>query len=90
VSLGGLGDDWATAATEDSTIATTIGNTAQDRAERALWRVWLPTLLAAAAAATAVTAVRIGRTSSTNEERQHPNDEDNHDATARSDEIGVA
>ncbi|MET0699416.1 MAG: iron uptake transporter permease EfeU [Mycobacterium sp.] len=75
VSLGSLGDDWATAPAEDSAIDAAIGHAAQDRAERALWRVWLPILLAAAAAVTAVAAVRAGRYSPTNEERQHNNDE---------------
>jgi high-affinity iron transporter len=75
VSLGNLGDDWATAPTEDRAVGATIGHAARDRADRALWRVWLPILLAAAAAVTAVTAVRTGRHCPTNEERQHNNDE---------------
>jgi high-affinity iron transporter len=87
VSLGGLGDDWTTAPTEDSAIGATIGHAAQDRAERALWRVWLPILLAAAAAVTAVIAVRTGRHSPTNEERQH--NYDDHASPANPDEIRV-
>jgi high-affinity iron transporter len=89
VSLGSLGDDWATAPADDNAVAATIVRSAQDRAERALWRSWLPILLAAAAAVTAVTAVRTGRSFPTSEERQH-NNHDGHDETARTDEINVA
>jgi high-affinity iron transporter len=72
VSLGSLGDDWAT--TDDAAVTKAITDAAADGAERALWRVWLPILLAAAAAATAACAVRAGRNSPKNEERQHNND----------------
>jgi high-affinity iron transporter len=73
VSLGSLGDDWAT--TDDAAVTKAITDAGGDRAERALWRVWLPILLAAAAAATAACAVRAGRISPKNEERQHNNDQ---------------
>jgi high-affinity iron transporter len=65
VSLGGLGDDWATAPADDAAAVATIGRSATDQSERVLWRVWLPILLAAAAAVTAVAAVRAGRNSPT-------------------------
>ena len=84
VSVGSLGTDWATSAAVDKAIATSITGTADDRAERVLWRIWLPQLLAAAAAATVVLAVRAGRGSSTNEERQQNNEQ-----PAPSGEIGV-
>jgi high-affinity iron transporter len=90
VSLGSLGDDWATAPADDNAVAATIVRSAQDRAERALWRSWLPILLAAAAAVTVVTAVRTGRSFPTSEERQHNNHDNGHDETARTDEINVA
>lgn len=90
VSLGSLGDDWATAPADDTEVAATIAHAAQDRAERALWRVWLPILLAAAVAVIAVAAVRTGRSFPTTEERQHNNNESGHDEPARPDEIGVA
>jgi high-affinity iron transporter len=85
VSLGGLGTDWSTRADVDTAIAAAIAHSAQDRADRSLWRVWLPILLAAAAVATAVAAVRAGRSFPTNEERQHLDDE-----SAHPDEIGVS
>jgi high-affinity iron transporter len=90
VSLGSLGDDWATAPADDTEVAATIAHAAQDRAERALWRVWLPILLAAAVAVIAVAAVRTGRSFPTTEEGQHNNNESGHDEPARPDEIGVA
>jgi high-affinity iron transporter len=89
VSLGGLGDDWATAPADDAAVATRIAQTAQDHAERALWRSWIPTLLAAAAAITAVAAMRTGHHSRTGEERQD-DDEEPHDEPAPSDEVGAA
>ncbi len=91
VSLGTLGDDWATTPADDHAVAATIARSGQDHAERALWRSWLPILLAAAAAVTAVIAVRTGRSSPTSEERQHNNHDNGHDdETARADEINVA
>jgi high-affinity iron transporter len=90
VSLGSLGDDWTTVPADDTAVSATLAQTAQDHAERALWRVWLPILLAAAAAATAAVAVRTGRKSPTSEERQHHNDENDHHESSHSDEIGVA
>jgi high-affinity iron transporter len=86
VSLGSLGDDWATAGPADAAAATAIAQAANDHAERALWRVWLPILLAAAAAATAACAVRAGRSSLKGQERQHNREETTHPAG----EIGVA
>jgi high-affinity iron transporter len=90
VSLGTLGDDWATTPAADNAVAATIARSGQDHAETALWRSWLPILLAAAAAVTAVIAMRTGHNSPTSEERQHNNHDNGHDETARTDEINVA
>ena len=87
VSLGTLGNDWATVPSDDTAVATALTDIARDRAERTLWRIWLPILLGAAAATSAVIAMRAGRASPTNEERQHINDGQPQE---RSDEIGVA
>ncbi len=94
VSLGSLGDDWATGPADDAAVAITIARTTHDHAERALWRIWLPTLLAAAAASSAVAAMRTGHhsptSSPTSKERHDSNDEDRHDEPAPSDEVGAA
>ena len=94
VSLGGLGDDWATTPADAAAVATRIARTAHDHAERALWRIWLPTLLAAAAASSAVAAMRTGQHSPTSsppsKERHDDNDEDRHHEPAPSDEVGAA
>jgi high-affinity iron transporter len=74
VSVGRLDNDWATSPVQDSATAAAIAHGAQDRAERALWRVWLPILLAAGAATSAALAWRAGRSSTKNEERQQHSD----------------